>query len=497
MLLGEALRGGEGYRDIWLPEQPRHVKYPPFYPGILAALGLAGGVQLFKLASLLFTTAAVGLTALVGKTLVGPRGALLAAGAVALNPTLLEYSHYVLSEAAFTVLVMTTLLLAARALPGLGEGAAPADGHGTAAERSTLWFALAIAAAAAAFLTRTAGLVLLAALPLAALSSGRWRRGAAAAAAGAGVAAAWAFYQRLAVPDAAGYLGQLVMRNPYDPAAGRVDLAGLAARAATNAWRYVSEVVPDATLGTQTAAGQGGGGLALFGIALGGLALAGWAMRAMKRIALPELFALLYVGLIVVWPDVWTDRRFLLPVLPLVVLYAVRGGGALSARLGRAGRWVPIGLAAVLVVAGVRAEARLVPLRIDCMASYRAGSPCDPPAMASFYEAARWARDHTPAEAVVANRKPSLFYWFGRRRGDLYPYSGETELVIRGLEQMGARYVVVDQISGTTIRYLVPAIQQHRDRFLPLHQTGDPPTLVFEFVTRPVTAMAPLRGDAP
>jgi len=130
-------------------------------------------------------------------------------------------------------------------------------------------------------------------------------------------------------------------------------------------------------------------------------------------------------------------------------------------------------------------------LRLACVAAYRTGAPCDPPAMASFYEAARWAAENTEPGAVIANRKPSLFFWFSRRQGDLYRYSTEPQLVLQGLEEMGADYVVVDQVSGTTFRYLVPAIQEYRDRFQLVYESGDPPTLIFRYTGAPVTAARP------
>ncbi len=136
-----------------------------------------------------------------------------------------------------------------------------------------------------------------------------------------------------------------------------------------------------------------------------------------------------------------------------------------------------------------RSIVRIVPERMECLASFREGTPCDPPALASLYAAARWTGEHTAADAIIANRKPSLFFWFSRRQGDLYRYSSEPALVLRGLEEMGADYVVIDQVSATTLRYLVPTVQLHPERFTVVYQAGEPPTLVLRFHRLPVTAM--------
>ena len=117
-----------------------------------------------------------------------------------------------------------------------------------------------------------------------------------------------------------------------------------------------------------------------------------------------------------------------------------------------------------------------------------ADNPCDPPAYASLYEAARWARDNTPPSAVIANRKPRLFFWYSQRRGDVYPYSTDTDIVLEELDRMGANYVVIDQVSGTTGRYLIPAIQANRSRFEPVYQEGTPPTLILRILPSLETA---------
>lgn len=527
MILGEALRSGEGYRDLYLPASPVHTKYPPLYPAILALLGTVGGLQLFKLASLALTAAAVRLTAELGRRTAGAAAGLAAAALVAVNPVLLEYGHYVLSEAPFVALTLLALVLLGSAgavegdRTGRGEEAVEredgAGGPGLRAGPGRTAFLLGLAAAAAAFLTRTAGLPLLVAATLAPLLDRRWRRAAAAAAVGGATAVGWGVFQRLAAPERAGYLEELVLRNPYEPAAGKVGLADLLARGATNAWTYVSDVLPGALAGIDPVAGDGGAVPAALGTLVAGLALGGWAARTIRRPGPVELFALLYGGLIALWPDVWTDRRFLLPLLPLVLLYAALGtrrgavalaarrgraskeasrrdGGARGGGRGRAGLYAVVGLAAVLGLPGLFHDLSLAPDRIACVAAYRTGAPCDPPAFASFYAAARWAGENTEPGAVVANRKPRLFYWHSGRQGDVYRYSSEPRLVLGGLEEMGADYVVVDRVSGTTVRYLLPAIEAFRNRFEVVYAEGEPPTPILRF--RRSAGIAGLRGGA-
>jgi hypothetical protein len=227
------------------------------------------------------------------------------------------------------------------------------------------------------------------------------------------------------------------------------------------------------------------------GVLVACAAFAGWVRGITRGVRPLEVFVLLYAGLLALWPEVWTDRRFLLPALPALLPLAV-GGAEILAR--RARRLEPViaagGLALLLAVPSAGSALRLLPERAACRASFREGRPCDPPANAAFYAAARWTRENTPADAIVANRSPAIFYVLSRRQGGLYPFSRDPDVVLRGLERLGAGFVVVDQLSGTTWLYLVPAILAHADRFRALWSTGDPPTAVLRFERSERTAEA-------
>ncbi|NNK49715.1 MAG: hypothetical protein HKP01_12650, partial [Gemmatimonadetes bacterium] len=303
MVLGESLRDGIGFRDIQLPGSPLHAKFPPGYPLILAVVGWFGGLQAFKAASLAFAAGSVWLTYRIALSLTSRRVALVAAGLFAVSPVLLDFSHRVLSEAAFTFFLLAVVAA-------------------TLGDRKVGLTALA--AAAAAFFTRSAGLSVLVTLVVWAVLS-RDRRGAAAAMLIAVMCVgSWALYQHLAQPMQPGYLQQLIQENPYVPEAGTVSLVDFPARAARNLWRYVSSEFPGsfgfATVrrGTVTLT-------AVAGILLTALVLHGWLRSAAQRLTVAHFLVAFYVGLILLWPPVWTDRRFLLPILALLVVFGALG----------------------------------------------------------------------------------------------------------------------------------------------------------------------------
>ena len=484
MILADALRSGEGYRDLYLPDAPLHARYPPGYPVLLAVLGTVGGLQLFKLFSLACTAGAVWLTHRLARTRLAEGTALAAAGLVALNPVLLEYSHYELSEAPFLVAVMAALAaFAAGHVLGGSDDALP----------SIRWLG-GLGSAVAAFLVRTAALPLVGAVWLYHLSRRQWRRLVASVAVGGGAVGGWALYQRAVGTEGQSYLQQLVMRNPYDPAAGTAGPAELLTRAARNLWLYTSEVLPRSVLGEPLAA-DGGTLVAAVGLLVTALVVTGWLASANRGLGLPELFLPLYAALILVWPDEWTDRRFLLPLLPLALIYAGAGLEAAARRWQRVTTRGATGGLLALTLPALAAVLLQAPDRIRCTTAYWRGSPCVAAAWTSFYDAARWATETTPEDAVIVNRKPRIFYWISRRRGDVYPYSREPSVVLAELKSREADFVVVDQLFSTTAAYLMPAVQASADRFEVVYGEGEPRTFILRFRRRPPAAAAPVEQN--
>lgn len=456
MILAESVESGRGYRDIYLPGAPRHAQYPPVYPVILAVAGALGaGLIGLKGLSLIFTTGSLVLLFLLARQRLGNAGAVGLVIAFALNPVLLYYSHWVLSEAPFVLLTLAALWAAERM-----EGA-------------DRYLAVALIAGSLAYLTRAAGLPLLAALLIAVAWTRRWRVLAWTGTAATVVVGGWWIWGRIAASQSAQrYSSNLLLVDPYDPGQGYVGPGELLARIVNNIRLYTIDVLPQSI-------GGGGAGINLLavlaGLAIIALALAAW-VRWIRRGRALEWFTLLYAGLICVWPQVWTDRRFLLPLLPVLLLYAFDGlVWCLDFVRARRPGWMLPAAGGLLLVIALPHQVRSVRFNQDCLHYYRQGDQlaCYPPPWRAFVESAYWVRENTSPEAVVVNRKPRLFYYFSRRRGDVYPFTGDEQRVLDFLDEIQADYVVVDAVSATTYRYLVPAIRSIPERFQLLRSIGE------------------------
>jgi hypothetical protein len=371
----------------------------------------------------------------------------LGAGVIlAVSPGVLDLGHWVLSDVPFWGFTMLSLWAFERLRPEL---------------RPRL--AVAVIATVLAYFTRSAGLpLLIGAFAWLGLRR-RWKELAVLAAVALPLAAAW--YLRARLQGGVDYVSQFAFVDPYTPDLGRIDAPGLLDRMLENASKYVRIHLPILLTGTT-------GVLPLAaGIATTGLAAFGWARR-LRHLTLAEIFLPLYLGLLLIWPAVWSGERFLLPALPLLLYYAGDGlvrlvrrakpPAVLAAGAGATGLIVLLGAPTTFVTARVSGQ---------CMLDYRIGNryPCLPPAWREFFDVAEWASASLPPDAAVISRKPRLFWAVAGLKGIVYPFSATPAELIRAADQAGARYIVLDGLDALSQRYLIPALLGRPQAFCMMH----------------------------
>ncbi|MDT8368798.1 MAG: hypothetical protein RQ745_06295, partial [Longimicrobiales bacterium] len=329
--LADALTEGAGYVERWEPGAPNHTKYPPVFAGLLALLVAFGAERwvTLKLVAALAGVIAVGATFLWARRRIPEGVAALVALVFGLSYSLLYHSRYILSDVPFVAFALLALwLLEARREVGEDPAApapsteAEAGGSGRSPGSPTV-FALALLGVMLAWFTRSAGLPLVLAL----LGTLALRRAWARLAVAGGVLAVPGLAWSLRSGSTEGEYGaEFLLVDPYDPGLGRVDLPGLVERIGANAGGYLTEHLPAALAGPGAGAGWVGALILLLAL----LAVVGW-IRALRPApgTLPgaaELFFPLYLGVVLLWPPVWSGDRFALPLLPLLLVYAIEGG---------------------------------------------------------------------------------------------------------------------------------------------------------------------------
>lgn len=454
LALAHSLATDARYVELWDPAGAPHTKYPPLYPALLAGAMLLGAEAwiTFKLLSVLLVTTAVVVSFGWVRDRHGPGLALGVALVLALSPAFLWSSNWILSDPLFLALTLGCLWAFQRS-----EGL----------ERAGPWLVAGCLAAILATFTRTAGLPLILAVGGAFALERRWRALGGFSAAFLVPSLLW--WLRSRSSGQVQYVSEFWMIDPYRPELGTAGMTDLLRRMLENLEGYVFRFVPGGVT-------QGpDGALAAFGVVLVGAAIVGWALRARRKLTVAELFTPLYLGLILLWPAVWSGDRFALPLYPLLLFYA---GEALLAGAGRVHARAPVavGLVAVLALAlpSSRAWGDSVRQAAACRRAVRAGGPfaCYGEGFQQFVAAARWLGENAPDGVGVFSRKPRIFYTLSGVKSRTYPLSPDPDLFFRQAREAGVTYVVLDRVDRLGTAYVGAVVQARPEAFCGLVGVG-------------------------
>ena len=242
------------------------------------------------------------------------------------------------------------------------------------------------------------------------------------------------------------------MIDPYQPELGRVGLTGLVQRVVENAGSYMSAHVPIGLTGLRAGALVG-----LLGIVLFGLAGWGWARRFRRRPGVAEVFVPMYLGLILLWPQVWSGDRFALPLLPLLLFYAGEVILHLAERVPAPARKLVVGASvAVLAFPALASWSREVRVGSGCSALVRSEGAfvCWGARNTQFVQAALWSGAHLPEGSVVLSRKPRIFYVMSGVASQTFPFTKDGTRFLAVADSLGARYVVMDYLDAAASVYV-------------------------------------------
>jgi hypothetical protein len=451
LLLGESLATGHGYTDVWRPTPTPHTQYPPGFPLLVCLVklvfGAAAMVPVKLLVQLLGVATFAAALALYRRAAPGESGPGLL---LLFSPLLLTFGSRILTEIPFLLLAVSVLALLLE----------PEDQRGVRA-----W--LAVPLVLAALLVRTGGVALALAAALALARRRRWLHLAVLAGSAAALLLVWQV--RSVDLGGSSYLQSLLARDPYVTEFGRVSVFEFLARVGRNSVRYAFTTLPDVVV----PAGSVPVLREVLGAALTGLVALGLWLR-LKRPTVLELYAVAAGLVLLAWPEVWSGDRFLLPLLPLVMLYLWTGLKKLAERVRRPmAAKIAVGLliGTNLVFVGLgtprRVNANLAWLRGDHAAGYE-------PDWRSYFAAVYWlACNSRPADVVLA-RKPEYVYLLARRRSACYPFTNDRAAVLASVQQ--ADWVVFDNFrwTRTTQYFLNPVLQDHPELFQTAHVTAWP-----------------------
>ncbi|MFO7651745.1 MAG: hypothetical protein R6X13_10460 [bacterium] len=461
LLLGEALVTGRGYTELWRPVPVAHTQYPPVFPLAVAGVKLlfgTGSILPVKLLVLLCGFGAFLLALRFFRQLSLP---VTEPGLVLLSvPVLLVLQGQVLTEVPFLFVSLAALLLLSKPRPQSLE----------------VWVGILLVIVGLGL--RTSGVALVAAAAVSLAKQRRWAPLIVLVLGSLGFLVAW--QARATVLGGQSYLQLLLARDPYVQEFGRAGPLELLARLGTNALRYAFVVLP-ATLVPLAAAPvlrEMVGAVIVLLVVLG--------VRARWRSAsVPEYYAGAALLVLAAWPQVWSGDRFLVPVLPLLLMYLWCGARSLANRLRHpvlarviAGSLVAANLLHLAPMVPRRVVSNVAWLRGDGLAGYE-------PEWRSYFTAIDWVGKNTSDKSVVMARKPEFVYLLARRRAFCYPFTNDRSAVLEAL--LRSDYVIFDNFrwSRTTQYFLNPVLQDNRELFRIAYVTGRPEFFVLQTAKRP------------
>lgn len=422
--LATSLIEGRGYRAIDHPDAPRHVHFPPGYPGFLALVWSATGVS-NRAAHLASMACAVGATLaawLWFRRMYSPLAALAMGLALALNWVWSRTGGGIQSEPLYMLLGQLAILVAAGRRP----------------RRWPIRGLLLGLLLGAALLTRHVALGLIAAIWIDQTTRGRGRAALVSALVVALIAAPWVVWV-VSYGDGESQAGLLTE-------GGRSVLGGLAGQVV-----FYMERLPDQLTGPfvefATVFGRSPAArvLALGWAAVGSsMLILGWlwTLRNPRR-RLAGLVALATLGLLLVWP--YTEAgRFLIPLIPCLLVAATESLAVILKRLkiskGRgaarlASAWLILSLS--IPYAGCSIEA--------------AGRRARAEEQVAFNSACLWVRDQAQRPGPVLTRHPGeVFLQTGRRALEVATsertgaVDADPAAVDRLIDHYGAAYLLID-----------------------------------------------------
>jgi hypothetical protein len=170
-----------------------------------------------------------------------------------------------------------------------------------------------------------------------------------------------------------------------------------------------------------------------------------------------ELFFVTYCAVVVAWPSD-NDARFLIPVLPLALMYATLP----LSYLPHGFRYFAMAaIAGTLLFGYVERYSHLTLRPIADGISDR-----------HLLEICRYAKERTPSTSVFIFARPRLFALLTGRRSATYHTSTNPDELMRYFDTIGARYVLVNSAFDTDREYLLRVLVRYGHRCKEVNSSG-------------------------
>jgi hypothetical protein len=458
----KALATGQGYKIISLPSEPAQTKYPPFYPWLLSLIwrlspSFPDNVTPLTLLSAISTLAflCISYRYLTSRDYATRWQALFAVGLAALN-----WRTMILATSMYSEMLYAGLAVAALALTEKNERTDRVGGLDV----------LTGTVIGLAFLTRSSGLTLLAAVGLYYAMRRRWKRGFLVVGVGSLFVVGWAAWCYATNPAAEG-VNASYHATYFRDISGMIK--GLQAESNSSALQIILTIlqqnffsaiivsIPIVCSGLSYATPPG---LGAFGGVISAcsillvlcLVIFGFVRQVRTGLRLLHIYIALYLALHLPIPYISYDR-YLIPLLPFLLLFVIieldraielaRNGlkarGQLSQNLGAGFILLVVGSTVCLGLYGYTSG---IWQSLGSLTAVYARAADD-------RQCASWIRANTDPSAVVMSYRDPTFYLYTERKAAPLtivksPTTGEPDptLLFNPISRFGVKYLIVTSV---------------------------------------------------
>jgi len=452
IILAQSIIEGKGYKDVYMPEEPAHTQYPFGFPLLLAFFLLIFGSNIVALKSAILLTGlgAVYFMYKISEDLFRDKTNLIMLFFISV-PVFITYNHWVLSEMPFLFFSLGGLLFFVKAQTG-----------------KKFYYYVSFFFAIYAFFIRTSGVSLIIAMLLLLVLKKQYRYLTILLLVFLAVFIPWQI-RNASVPTQDGYINQLLAKNPYQMELGRIGLSDFMSRAWDNFVLYYFTILPMTLLPFFRSAGL----LAISGLTFILLTIIGF-IKKIKSLTIIELYFILGTIILLAWPKVWSSDRFILPLLPIFIIYIFFAIVWLAEKLKS--KYLPLVIIGIFIILNAMA---IVPMARDSIANNLrylkgdkyAGYTTD---WRRYFELIEWIKENIPKGQVVMARKPEFVFLLSKHKSFTYPLTTDHNKIKDAITKTD--YVLFDNFfwTGTTQRYLLPVIQEAPENYEIVYQTKKP-----------------------
>jgi xanthosine utilization system XapX-like protein len=433
LMLSRSLQQFE-YKDSFLLDPAKHVKYPPGYPVLLLAWGKLLGTSFDNIILLNIISSAfcLGILFLILKSIWSPTLALLSLALLSINYQWVSFATQILAEAPYALLSLCALGLLAQKSP------------------TPKILALAGFLAITAAFTRSVGVFLIFAVGVHLLLEKRFIPLAIFALFSVLTFGAWLGWT---LDNPGGGVGQSYVKEAarvIDTQSPDSSIGGaLLEQVFRNSIKTVGASIPG-VLGSAPIKGT------IIDNLIGGLVtsvcLGVGLISLTSRWRAAGIYLLCYGGLLQLYP--WVIPRFWVPMLPFLVPTVLLGAQAVGryVRPG-SGKGAMIAIFLVLAASNATRTAGMLYMRSNCD---RGGKYPDPTCLIGdgkenkkgFFQALRYIEEHLPGDAIILSSKPATLYHYTGRSSVSYHnlITPKTLSFPNYLQKLGVHYVLVSDL---------------------------------------------------